>query len=39
MQHLIKLAAAEINAHHCPHGRPSTLVFTQEELDKMFERT
>jgi len=39
MQHLIQLAEAEINAHHCPHGRPSTLVFTQEELDKMFDRT
>ena len=39
MQHLIQLAEGEINAHHCPHGRPSTLVFTQEELDKMFDRT
>jgi len=39
MQHLIQLAETEVNAHHCPHGRPSTLVFTQEEIDKMFERT
>ena len=39
MQHLIQLAATEINSHHCPHGRPSTIVFTREEIDKMFERT
>jgi DNA mismatch repair protein MutL len=39
IQYLIQLAEEEINAHHCPHGRPSMLVFTQEELDKMFERT
>jgi DNA mismatch repair protein MutL len=39
MQHLIQLAETEINTHHCPHGRPTTLVFTQEEIDKMFERT
>ena len=39
MQHLIQLASAEINAHHCPHGRPSTIVLTREEIDKMFART
>lgn len=26
------------NAHHCPHGRPTALVFTREELDKQFKR-
>ncbi len=26
------------DAHHCPHGRPSWLVFSQEELDKKFKR-
>lgn len=36
---LVELAEKEINAHHCPHGRPSMLVFTREELDKMFRRT
>jgi len=38
IQHLIHLASAEINAHHCPHGRPSTIVLSREEIDKMFER-
>ena len=27
------------DSHHCPHGRPTTLVFSREELDKMFGRT
>jgi DNA mismatch repair protein MutL len=26
------------DAHHCPHGRPTSLVFTREELDKQFKR-
>lgn len=26
------------NHHHCPHGRPTALVFTCEELDKQFKR-
>jgi DNA mismatch repair protein MutL len=24
--------------HHCPHGRPTALMFTREELDKQFKR-
>ena len=36
---LIALAEEEINSHHCPHGRPSTLVFTIAEIDKLFKRT
>jgi DNA mismatch repair protein MutL len=24
--------------HHCPHGRPTALVFSREELDKQFKR-
>ena len=27
------------DSHHCPHGRPTALVFTRDELDKQFKRT
>jgi DNA mismatch repair protein MutL len=27
------------NTHHCPHGRPTSLVFSREELDRRFKRT
>ena len=27
------------DSHHCPHGRPSALVFSRDELDKRFQRT
>ncbi len=26
------------DAHHCPHGRPTTLVFSRSELDRRFKR-
>lgn len=26
------------DAHHCPHGRPTTLVFSREDLDRQFGR-
>jgi DNA mismatch repair protein MutL len=27
------------DSHHCPHGRPTSLVFTREQLDRQFMRT
>jgi DNA mismatch repair protein MutL len=26
-------------SHHCPHGRPTSLVFSRAELDRQFRRT
>ena len=26
------------NSHHCPHGRPTSLVFSRAELDRRFKR-
>lgn len=45
-----RLSSAEVTAlleqryhyqdtHHCPHGRPTALFFSREQLDKMFKRT
>jgi DNA mismatch repair protein MutL len=45
-----RLTAAEIDAllehrtlcqdaHHCPHGRPTALIFSRDELDRRFKRT
>ncbi|MEX2558871.1 MAG: DNA mismatch repair endonuclease MutL [Pirellulales bacterium] len=27
------------DTHHCPHGRPTALLFTREDLDRQFKRT
>ena len=26
------------NPYHCPHGRPTMIVFTQSDMDKKFKR-
>ena len=39
IESLIELRHLVQDSHHCPHGRPTTLVFTQKELDKRFQRT
>jgi DNA mismatch repair protein MutL len=26
------------DTHHCPHGRPTALFFSRDELDRMFGR-
>lgn len=36
---LLQQYAEDETLHHCPHGRPSILVYTQAELDKQFKRT
>jgi DNA mismatch repair protein MutL len=27
------------DSHHCPHGRPTALLFSKHELDRQFKRT
>jgi DNA mismatch repair protein MutL len=27
------------DSHHCPHGRPTTLKLSRQELDRQFRRT
>ena len=39
IQALLEQRDAAQDSHHCPHGRPTTLVFTKEELDRQFLRT
>ncbi|HEX4150327.1 MAG TPA: DNA mismatch repair endonuclease MutL, partial [Pirellulales bacterium] len=36
---LVELRHLAQDTHHCPHGRPTALVFTREELDRQFMRT
>ncbi len=37
--YLLHLRAMAEDSHHCPHGRPTSLLFSRAELDKQFRRT
>jgi DNA mismatch repair protein MutL len=38
IDHLMRLRPTVEDSHHCPHGRPTSLVFSRQELDKQFKR-
>jgi DNA mismatch repair protein MutL len=38
IDYLMRLRPAAEDSHHCPHGRPTSLVFSRQELDKQFKR-
>lgn len=38
MSNLLELRHLVTDAHHCPHGRPTALVLSREELDRQFGR-
>ncbi len=35
---LVRLRHLANDTHHCPHGRPTALLFTRQDLDKQFRR-
>jgi DNA mismatch repair protein MutL len=37
--HLLELRKMADDSHHCPHGRPTSLLFSRQQLDKQFGRT
>ena len=37
--YLLHLRSMADDSHHCPHGRPTSLLFSRTELDKQFRRT
>jgi DNA mismatch repair protein MutL len=39
LQHLLNLRHLADDSHHCPHGRPTQLLFSRQQLDKQFGRT
>ncbi|AMV29933.1 DNA mismatch repair protein MutL [Gemmata sp. SH-PL17] len=39
INYLLHLRAMAEDSHHCPHGRPTSLLFSRQELDKQFRRT
>ena len=36
--YLLELRKMAEDSHHCPHGRPTSLVFSRHELDRQFRR-
>jgi DNA mismatch repair protein MutL len=38
IDYLMRLRPTAEDSHHCPHGRPTSLVFSRRELDKQFKR-
>ena len=38
IDYLMCLRPTAEDSHHCPHGRPTSLVFSRRELDKQFKR-
>jgi DNA mismatch repair protein MutL len=39
MQALVAQRELVDDTHHCPHGRPTALLFSRQELDRQFRRT
>jgi DNA mismatch repair protein MutL len=38
ISYLMELRQLAEDSHHCPHGRPTSLIFSRQELDKQFRR-
>jgi DNA mismatch repair protein MutL len=36
--YLLHLRQLAEDSHHCPHGRPTSLLFSRQELDRQFKR-
>ena len=36
--HLLELREMAEDSHHCPHGRPTSLLFSRQDLDRQFRR-
>jgi DNA mismatch repair protein MutL len=37
--YLLQLRELAEDSHHCPHGRPTSLLFSRHDLDRQFRRT
>jgi DNA mismatch repair protein MutL len=38
MQSLLARASSAIDPRHCPHGRPTVVSYSRQEIEKMFDR-